>query len=632
MTKTELHEKAKALPLLPGVYIIRDKAGTIIYIGKAKRLRARVAQYFREGVPHDEKTTRMVTSAREFDVIVTSSEFEALVLESAQIKEHRPKYNILLKDDKGYRYIRIGDDDWPRLTAEKQKADDGAVWLGPYMSAFAVNQSVQLALDAFLLPRCTRRFPQDFARQRPCLYAHIGKCMAVCSGKVPQSVYREAIDGAVAMIEGGRQVLRGLRQKMDEAAENLDFERAALLRDQIKSIEKLSEGQTIIRSGDTEQDVIAFAKGAGAACAAVLRFRQGKLADKREFVFQGQESTEALREAFLPRYYLDDEEDIPKVIAVDEPLPGQALLARLLSEHRGAKVRIYTPERGDVRRLVETAYVNAVERLARESGHTAREDKALNELAGLLGLEDPPAFIESYDISNWGEGSSVAGMVVFKGGRPHKAGYRRFKMKEVPGTDDYASMAEALLRRAAEYDGGGKGQFAVRPDLILVDGGAGQVGAAAAALAGTGLAGVPLFGMVKDARHRTRGIVAPGGGEIALAMHRGPFTLVTAIQDETHRFAIGYQRKAAKSRAFSSTLSTIKGVGPATQKALMSHFKTLRAIAAASEEELAAAKGVNAAAARAVYRHFHPEQANGHSPSNDSLAKTERSKPCASVM
>lgn len=605
MTKSELYQKAKSLPHLPGIYIIRDSADIIIYIGKAKRLRTRVSQYFRDGVPHDDKVSRMIAAAREFDVIVTGSEFEALVLECSQIKTHRPKYNILLKDDKGYRYIKVTRDEWPRISAEKQKLADGAEYIGPYMSGFAVNQAVQAAHDAFLLPRCNRRFPQDFGRQRPCLYAHIGKCMAVCTGKVDHRVYKATIQNAMSLIQNGGGLRKALETQMEEAAEVLDYERAAILRDQIAAIKKLNESQTIIQGDDKNLDVIAFAKGAGAACAAILRFREGVLCDKREFIFYDTDSTEILREEFLPSYYLGEDEEIPKVIAVDAPLPDQSLLQRLLTEKKGSNVRIYAPERGAGRQMVETAYVNAVERLARESGRTSREEKVLDELAGLLGLPSAPAVIESYDISNWGDGTSVCGMVVFQNGRPHKAGYRRFKMKTVAGTDDYASMSEALLRRAAEYDGGAKGQFGQKPSLILVDGGRGQVSAAEKVLAGTGLGDVPLFGMVKDNKHRTRGIVAPGGEEIVLAMHRGPFTFVTAIQDETHRFAIAYQRQAAKGKAFTSSLTGIAGIGPATAKALMAHFKTIRAISQASEAELAAPKGISRTAAKNVYRHFH---------------------------
>lgn len=607
MTKDELYQKAKTLPQLPGVYIIRDSSGKIIYIGKAKRLRTRVAQYFREGVPHDEKVTRMIAAAREFDVIITQSEFEALVLECSQIKQHSPKYNILLKDDKGYQYIRITRGDWPRITAEKQKFNDNCEYLGPYMSGFAVQQMVQAMLDSFLLPRCTRRFPEDFARTRPCLYAHIGKCMGVCTGKIEQKVYTQAVSDALALVrQGGGDVLKTLKERMQNASDELDFERAAILRDQIASIEKLSETQSVVKTSHKDLDVISFAKGAGAACAAVLRFRESKLWDKREFLFYDTDTTDALREEFLPRYYLGAEQtDIPPVIALDEALPDSELLQQLLSEARGSTVNIYVPQRGDNRHLVETAHINAVERLARESGRTRMEDKFVNELAGLLGLQNPPAVIESYDISNWGDDSSVCGMVVFENGKPKRSGYRKFKMKMVQGTDDYASMAEALLRRAAEYDANAKGQFGIKPDLILLDGGLGQLNAGQRALAGTGLGDVPMFGMVKDNHHHTRGIVSPNGHEIALAQHRRPFTFITSIQNETHRFAINYQRTAAKNRAYSSALTGIAGVGPATAKALMAHFKTIRAITSASENELASAKGVNRTAAKAVFENYH---------------------------
>lgn len=608
VTKAELYEKAKTLPQLPGVYIIRDKQDTVIYVGKAKRLRVRVSQYFREGVPHDEKTTRMIAAAFSFDVIVTGSEFEALVLECSQIKQHRPKYNVLLKDDKGYSYVKISNEEYPRVTAELQREDDGAEYIGPFISSFAVKQMVQTANDSFMLPRCNRKFPQDIGKGRPCLYHHIGLCMGVCSGKISKAVYQQAVQDAVRLLKQGRdEIVKILKKRMEEASENLDFERAALVRDQIRAIEKTQQNQAVIQ-GDKEQDVIAFAAGAGAACAAILRLRGGRLVDKREFIFHDIDNLETLREEFLPEYYLSEDEDVPKIIAVDAQLPDQELLARLLSDKRGSKVRIYVPERGDNAKLTQTAYVNAVERLARETGRTRREEKVLTELAGLLGLPDLPGTIESYDISNWGEGTSVCGMVVFEDGKPKRSGYRRFKINTVLGTDDYASMAEVLLRRAAEYDKGAKGQFGIKPDLILLDGGRGQVSAGGKSLAGTGLADVPLFGMVKDNHHRTRAIVNAQGQEIAISMHRGVFTLVSSIQDEVHRFAITYQRQRAKGKSFSSTLLSIPGVGPATAKALMAHFKTIKAISQAPQEELLGAKGVNRAAASAVWQHFHPEE------------------------
>ncbi len=604
MTKQQLWEKAKMLPLLPGVYIIRDKEGQIIYIGKAKRLRTRVSQYFREGVPHDAKVTKMISHAFEFDVIVTQSEFEALVLECSQIKQHKPKYNILLKDDKGYSYVKVTREKWPRLSAALQKDDENADYYGPFTSSFAVREMVEAASDVFRLPRCTRRFPQDIGKGRPCLNAHIGKCMAVCSGKIRNEDYREAVESALHMIRHGQaDIMKTLKARMEDAAERLDFERAALIRDQLAAIEKVSRGQKVVRSEVAEQDVIAFAGSANAVCAAILRFREGRLADKREFLFHDTQDIAALRDEFLPRYYLEDTEFIPKSIAVDEAPAGAQHLQRLLSETKGAKVQLYVPQRGDTKKLVEMARTNAFERLARESGRYAREQRALDETAHLLGLAAPPRVIESYDISNWGDGTSVAGMVVFEDGKPKKAGYRRFKMHTVPGTDDYASMAETLARRAAEYEKGTNSQFKIKPDLLL--GGRGQVAAVRAALAGTRLAGVPVFGMVKDSKHRTRGLVDAAGREIALAMHRGPFTFITSIQDETHRWANDYRRRLQKGRAYSSTLEAVPGVGPATAKALLAHFKTVGAVRAASLDELCAAKGVSKRAASAVWNAFH---------------------------
>ena len=452
MTKAELYQKACMLPLLPGVYIIRDKTDTIIYIGKAKRLRIRVSQYFREGVPHDNKVSQMIAHAYAFDVIVCQSEFEALVLEASQIKAHTPKYNILLKDDKGYSYIKVTKEPWPRLSFTLQKEDDGAEYLGPYTSSFAARQMAETAMDAFLLPRCNKRFPQDCGKGRPCLNAHIGKCMAVCSGRISCENYNQAVKSAVHLIRYGKKdILKTLNERMQEASDRLEFETAALLRDQINAITKVTAGQKVVVDPDVEMDVVALAGTPSSVCAAVLRFREGRLTDKREFLFHDTADIAAVREEFLPRYYLDDEQ-IPKVIAVDELPPDSDALQQALNEKRGSEVQLYVPQRGDKAHLVEMAHTNAVERLARESGRYAREEKLLDEMAQVLGLPKPPRTIESYDISNWGDGSSVCGMVVFRDGKPYKTGYRKFKMQTVLGTDDYASLAETVSRRAAAYE------------------------------------------------------------------------------------------------------------------------------------------------------------------------------------
>ena len=607
MTKAELYQKARMLPLLPGVYIIRDKKDEIIYIGKAKRLRTRVSQYFREGVPHDNKVTHMIQNAFQFDVIVCQSEFEALVLEASQIKAHTPRYNILLKDDKGYSYVKVTREEWPRLSAVLQKDDENAEYIGPYTSSTAVRELVESAQDAFLLPRCNRQFPRDLGKGRPCLNAHIGKCMAVCSGKVRKEDYREAVEGAVHMIRYGKKdILKSLQARMEEASERLDFEKAALLRDQIAAISKVAPGQKVVVDEDTEMDVIAFAGTGQALCAAILRYRQGRLTDKREFLFHDTSDMEELREEFLPRYYLDGEE-IPRVIALDQLPESGPALNQALDQARGSHVKLYVPQRGDVAALVRMAYTNAVERLARESGRYAREEKLLDELAQTLGLSQPPRLIESYDISNWGDGTSVCGMVVFEDGKPKKSGYRRFKMKTVAGTDDYASMAEALSRRAGEYASGAGGQFGCLPDLILLDGGRGQVTSVEKALAGTPLEKVPLFGMVKDDHHRTRAIVNGQGQEIAISMHRGVFTFVTSIQDEVHRFAISYQRQQQKKKSYAVTLTEVPGVGPATAKTLMAAFKTVAAVRSAPPEELEKVPGVGPRTARDIWEFYHPE-------------------------
>lgn len=609
MTKAELYKKACMLPLLPGVYIIRDKSDTIIYIGKAKRLRTRVSQYFRAGVPHDAKVTQMIDHAFSFDVIVCQSEFEALVLEASQIKAHTPKYNILLKDDKGYSYVKVTRGPWPRISAVLQKDDDNADYIGPFTSSFAVREMVETAQDCFLLPRCHKEFPRDFGKGRPCLNAHIGKCMAVCSGKISCQAYNEAVQGALQMIRHGKKdILHQLREKMQAAAERLDFENAALLRDQIAAIERVAAGQKVVMQADTEMDVVALAGTSRSVCAAILRYRDGRLADKREFLFRDTADIAAVREEFLPQYYLGGER-VPKVIAVDALPSDSEALNQALNQARGSKVELYVPQRGDVAKLVTMAYTNAVERLGRESGRYTREEKLLEEVAQVLGLKAPPHMIESYDISNWGDGSSVCGMVVFKDGKPHRSGYRRFKMQSVAGTDDYASLAETLFRRAAEYEAARRGdkpdgpsnQFACLPDLLLIDGGRGQVGAVRAALRGTALEHVPTFGMVKDDHHRTRAIVDDAGGEIAINRHRNIFTFVTAIQDETHRYANDYRKRLMKRRSYAATLTNLPGVGEKTSAALLAHFKTVAAVKAASISDLEEVRGISHTKAEQIY-------------------------------
>ncbi len=600
MTKTQLLNKAKSLPLLPGVYIMKGKGGCVIYVGKAKQLQKRVSQYFGESAK-EPKVARMVASVEEFDTIVTNSEFEALVLECSQIKLHSPKYNILLKDDKGYSYIKITDEEYPRIKAVLQKENDSARYIGPFTGSFAVKEMTETANTAFRLPICNRVFPRDFGKSRACLNQHIGRCIGLCTGKVSKQKYLELVDGAVTLItKGQKEIISILEQRMLEEAEALRFENAALLRNQIDAIKRLNKGQRVSLSGKKEQDVISCVFYGNRAAVAVLRFRGGRLYDKKEFVFENPEK-ESLREDFLLQYY-SSELLIPKRIIIDEGFDGVELLEQLFSEKRGSAVGITVPQKGDMKSLVEMARVNASERLMRDAGRTGRQERLLDNVAKLLSLPSPPQRIEAFDISNWGEGSSVAGMVVFANAKPHKAGYRRFAMKTVAGTDDYASINEVMTRRIDNYNRKTDEEFSQLPDLVLLDGGAGQLSAARKAAIGTDFEHLPFFGMVKDNRHRTRGLICEAG-EITLSPHKEIFTFITQIQDETHRFALAYEKKRAKTKTYASNLVGIEGVGPATQKKLFATFKTISRIKKADTEQLIAA-GINKKTAESIVKHF----------------------------
>ncbi len=600
MTKQELLDKSKSLPLLPGVYIMKGKGGCVIYVGKAKQLQKRVSQYFGASVK-EIKVQRMVEAVEDFDTIVTNSEFEALVLECSQIKLHSPKYNILLKDDKGYSYIKISDEEYPRIRAVLQKEKDAARYIGPFTSSFAVKEITETANAAFRLPICNRVFPRDIGRSRACLNHHIGRCIGLCNGKISKQKYLELVEGATTLItKGQKEILSILETRMVEEADALRFENAAVIRNQIDAIKRMHKGQRVSLSGKLEQDVVSVVFFGTRAAVAVLRFRGGRLFDKREFVFENPDG-ESLREDFLLQYY-STELQIPKRIILDEGFDGMELLEQLFSEKRGSAVNIIVPQKGDQKSLVEMARVNASERLTRDAGRTGRAERLLDNVAELLSMATPPHRIEAYDISNWGEGSSVAGMVVFKDAKPYKAAYRRFAMKTVSGTDDYASINEVLTRRIDNYNRKSDEEFATLPDLVLLDGGAGQLSAARKASKGTEFESVPFFGMVKDNRHRTRGLICEQG-EIALSPHKEIFSFITKIQDETHRFALAYEKNRAKTKTYASNLVGIDGVGPATQKKLFATFKTIAKMKKADEEQLIAA-GINQKTAKNIVRHF----------------------------
>ena len=607
----ELRKKAMQLPLTPGVYLMKNSNSEIIYVGKAKALKNRVSQYFGSEHNHSLKVRKMVENVDDFDVILTDSEFEALVLECSLIKQHSPKYNILLKDDKGYSYIKVTPEKWRNIYAVLQREDDGAKYIGPYMSSFAARNTVDEAKKIFRLTQCNKVFPRDFGKIRPCLNFFIGQCSGVCSGKVPFSQYDEAVEDALAFIkEGGTAALADLQSRMEQAAENLEFEKAARLRDRIAAIKRLGGKQKVMSADVREQDVFALVTGAassGKACLSVLRFADGRLYDSENFITDvPEDAAEAMAELIRSFYMIRD--FVPRRVSVEGEVADSELLERWLSEKKGKKVIISHSTAGEQKKLFEMCRSNAAQYLTPLTGTAGRKTAALDELAGMLGLPAAPEFIESYDISHTAGSDNVAGMIVFRNGEPYRRGYRRFKINGFTGQDDYASMAEVLDRRFTRYEEekeSGEG-FGRLPDLILLDGGRGQVSAVEPILKKHGLENIPLFGMVKDGSHRTRAI-AKSGGEIAFTSKRRAFTLVSEIQEEVHRFAVTYHRQKHKASALSSTLTDIPGVGPARAKALLRYFKTVTAIRNAEVEELKKVSGISDSTAQTIYDALHPE-------------------------
>ena len=599
-----LRKKAMSLPLLPGVYIMKNADGEIIYIGKAKALKNRVSQYFGSQNRHPVKVRKMVENVDRFDYIVTGSEFEALVLECSLIKQHSPKYNILLKDDKGYSYIRISEGEYRKISAVFNKKDDGSEYIGPYLSSYSVRQSVDAANKIFKLPQCNKVFPRDFGKSRPCLNYYISQCCGLCTGKIKKSDYDEAVDGAIAFLKGdSRDIIADLRAKMEKAAEELDFEQAAKLRDRINSIERIKEKQKVVYKSVEEQDVFATADIDGSVCLAVLRFSNGRLFDSEHFFFDDPGDKKGMRSDFITSYY-SMRDNIPKRVTVDGEVADRELLEQWLSEKKGKKVTVFVPARGEQLEIVNMCRKNAEEKLAIKKGRTGREIAVLDELKDLLGLKKTPEYIESYDISHTAGQDSVAGMIVFKGGKPYRKAYKRFSIKSFDGNDDYRAMNEVLTRRFSEYEKSKDSTegFGKLPDLILLDGGVGQVHAVEPVLREFGLK-IPLFGMVKDNRHRTRAI-SGDGGEIAINSKRQVFTLVSEIQNEVHRFSVAYHHQKHANRGLSLSLTEIEGVGEKRASALLKYFKTMTAIKNAEVDELSKAPGITSAVAQNIYDYY----------------------------
>ena len=595
----KLKQKANRLPLTPGVYIMKNTAGEIIYIGKAKALKNRVTQYFGKGTQHTEKVRQMVAHVEDFDYILCTGEFEALILENSLIKQNQPKYNILLKDDKGYSYVKITREKWPRISAVKV-TDKKNEFIGPFNSGYVVKQTVDEARKIFKIPDCNRDFDKI---TRPCLNFHIGICQAPCRGKVQYEDYIESINSAKEFIKSGDSgslSIETLEKKMNTAAENLNFEEAARLRDRINAIKKIREKQRVVSISYKEQDIIATAFLGEKACIEILIFRNYRLIDKKHYIIEGFTEKQSLYNEFLPRYY--GENTAPPRILLDWGTESFETLERWLNEKENRKITLLNPKAGEQLKLLQMCLNNAAENLSERSERTGREMAELNELKDLLGLEKTPRYIEAYDISNTAGSSNVAGMVVFKDARPYKAAYKKFKIKGFEGQDDYASMAEVLDRRFEEYEKGDDEGFKTLPDLILLDGAKGQIGAVVPILQKHNI-NVPVFGMVKDSKHRTRA-VATRGGDIAIKSNRRVFTLITNIQDEVHRYAIGYHKTLRSKSVTSSELLNIEGVGKGLAAKLLKHFGGISKIKKADFEEITKVKGIPRKTAENIVEYF----------------------------
>ena len=604
MTFDELKEKAHALPLKPGVYIMQDAKNEVIYVGKAKALKNRVSQYFANLASHTEKTRAMVGQIDHFDVIVADSEFEALILENSLIKRHQPRYNILLKDDKGYPYIRLTvKEDYPNFSLANRPAEDGARYFGPYGSRGATQGIIDALRLALRLPSCHKKFPRDIGRERPCLNYHMGQCDGYCRPGVDQGRYREAMDQAVRLLEGKfQEVGEELQTEMARAAEELRFEKAAELRDRYRAIELLSKRQKVVAASLADTDVVGFHRGeATRSCFVVLHYVDGELAAKDWDLIDTpmEEDTSDVVSALVRQYY-GSRGRLPGQILLPCELEDEAPLTRMLSEQAGCRVSLVTPQRGAKMDLIRLANKNAAEEVERWTSREERQNKLLELLGRMLDLEGAPRRMESYDISNQGADDIVASMVVYVDGKPLKRDYRQFKLKDMAGPDDYAAMEQVLTRRFQRYLDGDE-KFAGRPDLLLIDGGENHARVAVRVLETLGLS-IPVFGMVKDDRHRTRALVTPDGREIGIQGNQAVFSLIGQIQEETHRFAIEFHRQQQARRVRSSVLDQIPGVGEKRRAQLLKHFKSVKNIRAASREQLEGVVPKNTA--KAVYDYF----------------------------
>ncbi len=615
-----LQDKLQNLPDNPGVYIMRDENNEIIYVGKAINLRNRVRQYFQSAKNQHPKVAAMVERITDLEYIITDSELEALILECNLIKKHRPRYNVMLKDDKQYPYIKLTiNEDYPRLFTVRDIKKDGAKYFGPYTDVGAVHRTIDLLKGLFPIRYCNKNISRIMGKERPCLNYHIKKCIAPCQGNVSKEQYRELIDSIIMMLEGKQEeVLKRLESKMHEAAENLDFEKAADIRDNMNSLIKIAEKQKIISSAFVDQDIIALAVDQGESCIQVFFVRGGKLIGREHFLIEDTKLSDSkeILSSFIKQFYGADTL-IPREIILQEDIEEIDIIEQWLSEKRGGRVKLTVPQRGEKQRLVEMVGKNAEDTLRllveKQKNDEERTIGACQELGELLELVDAPMRIEAFDISHLQGVLNVGSMIVFEKGKSNSSNYRRFRIKTVEGANDYESMREILERRFAhglkereELLSQDKdlelGKFSVFPDLIMLDGGLGQINAVLPVLKELNI-DIPVTGMVKDDKHRTRGLIFKGK-EIEIPINSRVFRLITNIQDEAHRFAINYHKSLRSKATVKSELDDIPGIGPVRRKALLARFGSLKNIKRATLEELCEAEGMNKKSAEAVYNFF----------------------------
>ncbi len=610
MTFDELKEKALSLPFAPGIYIMRDKSDKVIYVGKAKKLKNRVTQYFQETASHTPKTKIMVSKIHHFDVIVAASEFEALVLECSLIKRYMPKYNILLKDDKGYPYLRLDlREIYPRITLVSKLADDGADYYGPYGGRSVTHDVLEVIRLTLKLPGCSKQFPRDLDKERPCLNYHMNQCAGWCQSAKSCTEYRETILQAKELLRGNyKSVADQIKHQMLAAADDLEFELAASLRDRLIAVENLGQKQLVTAGTLADTDVVGYGETEAKACFAVLHFSGGNLLDKEYEIFaRPDDKTEAVS-SLLKQFYLS-RGLAPKRVLLPFAIEDSELFSELLERQYGRRPKLHVPQRGDNVRLMELACKNAYEEAARVTDKEERSSAILALLGKMLAMQAPKR-IESFDISNIAGTDIVASMVVFENGKPKKSDYKRFKLEGLQNQDDYASMHQVLKRRFTHYKAGDKG-FEEPPDLLLIDGGINHARVAVEALRELELF-FHVCGMVKDDRHRTRALVTPEGEEIRIDNNQAIFSLIGSIQEETHRFAITYHRQLRSKRLRYSELDEIPGIGPKRKQELLRQFKSLTSIGKATLPELERILPKDAAAA--VYAHFHQK---GKSPEGE---------------